>query len=282
MKTIAIAGLGLIGGSMALDLKKRGFANHIIGIEENPTHGRLALEQGLADQIMKLDEALPQADLVILATPVDVIRQLLPRVLDLLDGRPTVITDTGSTKYCIIESIKNHPNRKQFVAGHPMAGTEFSGPTAAFSGLFDKKCAIICNQGESNPDAVAVVEKLYRTLQMPVIHMEASQHDVSAAYVSHISHIVAFSLSLCVQEKEKNEKRIMGLAGGGFASTVRLAASSSSTWSPIFLENAAPVLEALDAFIGQMQNFRNQIAGKNQEGINQLIHQANNMQQIIH
>ncbi len=282
MLTVAVAGPGLIGGSMALDMRTRGFAKHIIGVEENRAHQRLCLKRGLVDEFASLETAVGLADLVILATPVDVIRQILPAVLDLTLGNPTVVTDTGSTKACILDTIKDHPNRPRFVAGHPMAGTEYSGPDAAISGLFDQKCAIICNAGDSNPEALAMVEEMYRVLRMQVIRMEASQHDVSAAYVSHISHIVSFALSLCVQEKEQNEKRIMSLAGGGFASTVRLAASASSTWAPIFLENAPPVLEALDAFMGYLQQFRNQIALNDREKISQLIQQANNMQKIIH
>ncbi len=280
-KIVCIAGLGLVGGSMAIDLRKRGFASHIIGVEENPVHQRRSQELGLVDEFASLETAVRSADLVILATPVDVVGQLLPAVLDLTLGKPTVVTDTGSTKSCIIDLIKDHPNRPQFVAGHPMAGTEYSGPDAASGGLFDQKCAIICDPHDSNPEAVAMVEEMYHVLQMPVIRMEASQHDVSAAYVSHISHIVSFALSLCVQEKKKNEKRIMSLAGGGFASTVRLAASKSSTWAPIFLENATPVLEALDAFMGYLQQFRNQIALDDREKISQLIQQANHMQKII-
>lgn len=278
---ICITGLGLIGGSMAKDLKQRGFAQHIIGVDNNARHRELARANGLADEITSLEDAVHMADLIILATPVDAIRQALPRVLDMVKGTRKVVTDTGSTKSCLANITRNHPGRGHYVAAHPMAGTEHSGPQAAISGLFDNKCAIICDREKSDKESLDVVNRMFKVLNMQVIHMNAARHDVHAAYVSHISHIASFALSICVQEKEKNEKHIASMASGGFTTTVRLAASASGTWTPIFEENAEPVLEALDAYIDQLLSFRKHIAGRDTKSISRLIHQANTIQQVI-
>ncbi len=278
---ICIAGLGLIGGSMATDLKKRGFARHITGVDSNARHCEIALKKGLVDDIAGLQEGVKRADLIILATPIDVIQQLLPEVLDLTGDTEKVVTDTGSTKAGLAAITATHPRRGQYVAGHPMAGTEHSGPLAAISGLFDKKCVIICDREQSDINALGLVEKMYNTLNMQVINMQSAPHDISAAYVSHISHIASFALSLCVQEKEHNEKRIFSLAGGGFTSTVRLAASAASMWTPILSENSTPIIEALDAYIDQLSMFRNHIAKRDSSQINQMIASANKIQEII-
>ncbi len=276
-----IIGLGLIGGSMAIDLKRRGFSRHIIGVDNNAGHREVALQQGLIDEAASLEEGVQKAGLVIIATPADAIRQLLPTVLDMTGGTEKVVTDTGSTKGCLAAITANHPRRSQYVAGHPMAGTEHSGPLAAISGLFDNKCVILCDREQSDANAFRLVEKMYNTLNMQIIHMQATPHDVSAAYVSHISHIASFALSLCVQEKEQNEKRIFSLAGGGFTSTVRLAASAASMWTPILSENSTPIIEALDAYIDQLSMFRNHIAKRDSTQINQMIASANKIQEII-
>ncbi len=278
---ICIAGLGLIGGSMATDLKKRGFARHITGVDSNEKHCDIALKKGFVDEVAGLRQGVTKADLVILATPIDVIQDLLPEVLDLAGNTQKVVTDTGSTKKGLTAIAEGHPNGRHYVAGHPMAGTEYSGPLAAISGLFDKKCVIICNRQQSDINALSLVEKMYDALNMQIIHMQSDVHDVSAAYVSHISHIVSFALSNCVQEKERNEKRIFSLAGGGFTSTVRLAASAASMWTPILLENATPVLEALDAYIAGLSDFRKHIANHDSDRLNEMITEANKIQQII-
>ena len=221
--TITIIGLGLIGGSMALDLKARGFANKVIGVDNSPTHAAQALELGIVDEILPLPEAVRQADLVVLAVPVNAIISLVSTVLDNIDEH-TVVTDMGSTKHDIVKAVAQHPYRDRFVPAHPMAGTEFSGPQAAIYGLFDEKVAIVCNREQSHTDAVKLVEKVFAILKMPLIYMDAREHDMHAAYVSHISHISSFVLAMTVLEKEKSVSTIFNLASGGFTSTVRLPA----------------------------------------------------------
>ncbi|UBM62762.1 prephenate dehydrogenase [Candidatus Sulfidibacterium hydrothermale] len=278
---VCVVGIGLIGGSMALDLKKREFAQKVVGVDVNPQHANIAKLSRLVDDVMELEEAIRISDLVIVATPINVTKKLLPEILTLCQGTQKVVTDVGSTKAGILQKIADHPNRKQFVASHPMAGTEFSGPLAAISRLFDYKTAIICEKENSSPAALEMVEQMYETLHMKVIYMQPHEHDVSAAYVSHISHISAFALSLAVLEKEKDEKRILDLASGGFASTVRLAKSSAEMWVPVFDQNSDYVLEVLDTYIHKLEAFREAIQKKDHDEITRLIHESNKIQKIL-
>jgi len=278
---ICIVGIGLIGGSLAIDLRNRGFAKYILGVDTNPHHATIARHSKLVDDVDTLENAVERTDLIILSTPIDSIKQMLPRLLDMVSGTGKVVTDMGSTKAGMAKLVENHPNRQQYVAAHPMAGTEYSGPLAAIGKLFDYKCAIICDKQRSSPRALKVVKKMFDVLNMKVIYMNAQEHDVSAAYVSHISHISSFALSLCVLEKEKDQKRILSLASGGFASTVRLAKSSAEMWTPVFDQNAAYVLEVLDTYIEKLQLFRMHIEQKNHQGITDLIHEANKIQKVL-
>ena len=278
---ISIIGLGLIGGSLAVALKNKGFASHIIGVDNNPQHTALAELSGMVDETDVLDSAVDRCDLIILATPVDVIKEQLPAILDRIGGTKKVVTDMGSTKGSIGRLVEKHPNRHHYVASHPMAGTEHSGPLAATGKLFDHKCAIICDSEKSAPFALKIAEKMYAALNMELIRMDAREHDISAAYVSHISHISSFALSLCVLEKEKNEKRLLSLAGGGFTSTVRLAKSSAEMWSPVFEQNESNVLEVIDTYIEKLQQFKTCIANKDTNGVSKLIREANEIGKII-
>ncbi len=278
---ICIAGLGLIGGSLALDLKNRGFASCVLGVDSNRQHAATARHYGLADEMDELESAVDRSDLIILATPVDSIKQMLPVILDRIGGTSKVVTDMGSTKRSIAKLVDSHPNRHHYVASHPMAGTEHSGPLAATANLFDHKCAIICDSEKSASFALEVVEKMFCILNMQLIRMDSREHDMSAAYVSHISHISSFALSLCVLEKEKNEKHILSLAGGGFTSTVRLAKSSAEMWAPVFEQNESFVLEVIDTYIDKLQQFKFCIANKDIGGISKLILEANKIRKII-
>ena len=273
--------MGLIGGSLAIDLRKRGFASRIIGVESDKQHAAIAQLGGLADEVDTLENAVQRSDLIILATPVDAIERLLPVVLDQVSGTQKTVTDMGSTKAGLSSLVRKHPNRRHYVAAHPMAGTEFSGPLAAISQLFDYKCAIICDKGQSGPFALKVVRKMFKTLNMRLIYLSADEHDMSAAYVSHISHISSFALSLCVLEKEKDKKRILSLAGGGFTSTVRLAKSSAEMWVPVFQHNTSYVVEVLNTYIEKLELFREYITKNQKEGMTELIQEANKIKKII-
>ncbi len=279
--TIAVIGIGLIGGSMVIDLRKRGFADKIIGVDNNLHHQNIAKLCGLVDEITPLEEAIDKSDLILLTTPVNSNCKLLPSILDRLEGTCKVVTDMGSTKASIAEASKNHPFRGRYVAVHPMAGTEFSGPLAAIGKLFDYKPAIICDKNLSDKDALETVEAMLGVLNMRKIYMNSRDHDIHVAYVSHISHITSFSLALCVLEKEEKEQNILNLAGGGFDSTVRLAKSSGDTWAPIFLENSKYIIEVMDTYIEKMNAFKKMISEQNIEGLKDLMEEANKIRKIL-
>lgn len=277
--TITVIGVGLIGGSMVLTLREKGFADRIIGVEANPVHAEKALALGLVDEIMELEKAVKQADLVILATPINIAEVLLPVILDMVDKQ--VVMDVGSTKKVICESAAKNPHRGRFVATHPMWGTEYSGPEAAVKGAFEDKAAVICSKEDSDTDAVALVEKVYNLLGMHLVYMNADDHDVHVAYVSHISHITSFALANTVLEKEREEDAIFELASGGFESTVRLAKSNPAMWVPIFMQNKDNVLDVLNEHIAQLRKFKACLEKENYEYLGELIEKANGIRRIL-
>lgn len=276
---VTIIGIGLIGGSMAITLKENGFATKIIGVDKNADHIDKAYRRRLIDEDASLEEAVAQSDLIILATPMDVIVKLLPKILDLVTTQ--TVMEVGSTKMAIIEEVKDHSNRKNFVATHPMAGTEFSGPEAAVPNLFDNKCTVLCDVENSGEKAKAITHDLYASLQMQVVYLNAKEHDVHTAYISHISHITSFALALTVLEKERDEKRIFELASGGFSSTVRLAKSSPDMWVPIFRQNRDNVLDVLDEHINTLSKFRSLLIKKDFDGFYKMIEKSNQISKII-
>jgi prephenate dehydrogenase len=281
---VGIIGLGLIGGSIAVDLRRRGHAREILGVEADQVNAAAALRIGLVDKVTDLDECLSESDMVVLAVPVGAAVRLLPRILDSFDAvgsAEKIVIDVCSTKEHLARCVRYHPCRRQYVATHPMAGTEYSGPWAAMSGLFDGHACIICDAEESAPKAVRRVEELYDVLNMRMIYMSSSSHDVHAAYVSHISHVSSFALALTVLDKEKDEKHIFDLASGGFSSTVRLAKSSSEMWTPILSQNRENVLHVMDTYIEKMNAFRQAIADGDEDAVRGLIEEANRIRRII-
>lgn len=282
-----IIGLGLIGGSMAVDLKRRGFASEVLGVEAEPVNAAAAEKIGLVDRIVTYEDCVSQSDVVILAVPVGTAVRMLSDVLDHFHDEARtgkcdrVVMDVCSTKEQLARSVKYHPMRRQYVATHPMAGTEYSGPWAAMPGLFDGHACIICDSEESSPKAVRTAEALYEALNMRTIYMNASSHDVHTAYVSHISHVTSFALALTVLDKEKDEKHIFDLASGGFSSTVRLAKSSPDMWTPILTQNRDNVLHVMDTYIEKMNAFRKAVADSDEDAIRNFIEDANKIRRII-
>ena len=252
---VSIIGVGLLGGSFALSLREKYPKMHFIGVDSSVVNGQLALAKGIVDEVLPLADAVAQSTVVVLAIPVNVISDLLPIVLDQLPADATVI-DLGSTKELICAVADAHPKRAQFVAAHPMAGTENSGPGAAFRELLPGKNLIICDREKSNPDSLILAESLFRDAGMKLFYMTPQEHDLHLAYVSHLSHISAFALGLTVLEKEKDEQAIFDMASTGFSSTVRLAKSSPQMWAPIFDQNRVNVSDALAAYIEFLQQFK--------------------------
>ena len=284
--TVGIIGLGLIGGSMAIDLKKRGFAQTVLGVEAEPVNAAAAEKIGLVDRVASLEECISLSDIIILAIPVGGAVKLLPQVLDMFSslgekGSDKIVIDVCSTKENLTRTVRYHPLRRQYVATHPMAGTEYSGPWAAMPGLYDGHACIICDSEESAPKAVRKIEELYDTLNMRTIYMNSSNHDVHTAYVSHISHVTSFALALTVLDKEKDEKHIFDLASGGFSSTVRLAKSSPDMWTPILTQNRDNILRVMDTYIEKMNAFRDAVADSDEDRMRELITEANKIKRII-
>ena len=277
--TVTIIGIGLIGGSLALALKEKGLADHIIGIDNDAAHLQTAIQMGLIDEHCTLENAVQKSSLIIVAIPVDALTSLLPKIMDLVAGQ--VIMDAGSTKELVMKKIEGHPKRGRFVATHPMWGTEYSGPQAAVKGAFVNKAVVICNREESDADALQLVTNLYHQLGMHLVYMEAQAHDLHAAYVSHISHITSFALANTVLEKEKEEDAIFELASGGFESTVRLAKSNPAMWVPVFQQNRENVLDVLNEHISQLRKFKSCLEKENYAYLRELIENANNIRRIL-
>ena len=282
--TIGIIGLGLIGGSMAIDLKRRGFASCVLGVEADPVHAEAAVRMQLCDELVPYEACLERSDIVVVAVPVGTAVKMVADILDRFQAAGAadkIVIDVCSTKEQINLTTQYHPRREQYVSTHPMAGTEYSGPWAAMPNLFDGRACIIANPEESSPKALKTIETLYNVLNMRLLYMNASSHDVHTAYVSHISHVTSFALALTVLDKEKDEKHIFDLASGGFSSTVRLAKSSADMWVPILSQNHDNVLQVIDTYIEKMRAFRDAIADYDQPQIRALIEEANRIKKII-
>jgi prephenate dehydrogenase len=279
MKKVAVIGLGLIGGSLALELKKHTWAT-IYGIDKNPEHLEKALELGIIFEKADLN-IVKDVDVVIISVPVNMIPQITLEVLDLI-GEQTLVFDVGSTKAEVCKAVKEHPKRKNFVAIHPIAGTEFSGPEAAIYDLFTGKVNIICERELSSDEMVERAVKLFETLKMRNVFMKsAKQHDKHIAYVSHLSHISSFMLGKTVLEIEKDEKSIFNMAGSGFASTVRLAKSNPVTWTPIFMQNKKYILRSLDEYIKNLKEFRDEIEKEDIKEVYETMEKTNRIKRVL-
>jgi len=278
-KRIAIVGVGLIGGSLAIQLHEKKISSRLIGVDANAAHRQKALDLELVDEVMDLDKAIKVSDVVVLAIPVDKLVDLLPAIMDKVDQQ--IVVDLGSTKSQLINVLKDHPKRGRYVATHPMWGTEYSGPQAAVRGAYENKAVIICNAEESDSDALEWVKYMYKKIGMHLLEMEAKAHDLHAAYVSHISHITSFALANTVLEKEKEEQAIFELASAGFESTVRLAKSNPAMWVPIFMQNKENVLDVLKEHIAQLNRFKESIEKEDNDYLMKLIEDANKIRRII-
>ncbi len=278
-KVIAIVGVGLIGGSLAIQLHERKISSKIIGVDMNEDHAKKALELELVDEVLPIDEAIKVADVIILAIPVDRMTEMLPAILDKVENQ--VVIDLGSSKSQLIRTVSNHPKRGRYIAAHPMWGTEYSGPAAAVKGAFENKAVIICNANESDADALEWTKAMFKKINMHLLEMEANAHDLHAAYISHISHITSFALANTVLEKEKEEQAIFELASAGFESTVRLAKSNAAMWVPIFMQNKENVLDVLKEHIAQLQRFKESIEQNDEAYLMRLITDANKISRII-
>ena len=279
MNKIAVIGLGLIGGSLALELKKSTWAT-VYGLDKNSDHLEKALELGIIYKKIGLDR-IHEMDVVIIAVPVNIIPELSVKVLDLI-GENTLVFDVGSTKAAVCDAIRQHPKRKNFVALHPIAGTEFSGPEAAIYDLFTDKVNIICEKELSSSEMIERVKTIFKGLKMKNVFMESAvQHDIHIAYVSHLSHISSFMLGKTVLEIEQDEKTIFNMAGSGFASTVRLAKSNPETWTPIFMQNRENLLKSLEEYIKNLNQFKEILTRKSADDVLDIMKNTNRIKDVL-
>ncbi len=276
---VHIIGIGLIGGSMALDIKALHPDCTIYGIDNNEKHLQEAIELKVVDAVATYED-LVHADFVIVSVPVDAALSILPRILEFI-GEKTIVFDVGSTKTPICEAIVNHPKRKNFIACHPIAGTEFSGPTAAIHGLFEGKTNIICEVEKTTTKLQEKALQLFTAMGMRIRYMDPMSHDKHIAYVSHLSHISSFMLGKTVINKEKDERDIFDMAGSGFESTVRLAKSSPAMWTPIFKQNKKQVVKTLEEYISNLSNFKDLLESDNFEAIFNEMQSVNKIKEIL-
>ncbi len=276
---VGIIGLGLMGGSFALDIKKPFPNSEIFGIDSSSKNLDEALELGLIDH--KIDyKDLNKMDLILISVPVNNILGLIDKVIDVV-GDNTLVFDVGSTKEPICNYLKNHKKRSNFLAAHPMAGTEFSGPKAAIKGLYVGKTNIICEFEKTDKKLGKLALEIFDALEMKTIYMDPKSHDIHVAYVSHLSHVSSFMLGKTVIEKEKNENNIFDLAGSGFESTVRLAKSSPNTWTPIFLQNKTNLAAAIDEYVTNLNLLKELIVEENDEELNKILNNTNRIKEIL-
>lgn len=279
-ENVTIVGVGLISGSFALALKERGLAKTITGVSRTQASLDKAKELGIIDEALPLEEAVKKSDFIYVAIPVDVTIPVIQHIMDLVTDKQ-IVADAGSTKYALCKALEDHPKRERFVATHPMWGTEYSGPEAAVREAFNGRSCVICEKEKSDEEALKTVEEIYKELGMHLTYMDAENHDIHAAYVSHISHITSFALANTVLEKEREEDTIFELAGGGFESTVRLAKSNPSMWAPIFMQNRENVLDVLNEHISQLRKFKSCLEKENYEYLKELMENANKISRII-
>lgn len=279
MNRVVIIGLGLIGGSLAIDLRRLYPKVLLLGMDNNAEHLEQAQDLGLVDSAATQND-LNKADLVVLAIPVHATARALSTVLDQV-GDQTLVIDMGSTKVVICEAVSKHFKRRNYLAMHPIAGTEYSGPRAAISGLFDGKTNIICEVEKTSLTLQEKGQELCRQLGMRIRYMDPKAHDKHLAYVSHLSHVSSFMLGKTVMDIEQNERDIFDLAGSGFESTVRLAKSSPNMWAPIFSVNREHLLDSLNAYIANLEAFKQLIENNDEPAMHKEMTAINSIKHIL-
>jgi prephenate dehydrogenase len=279
MDKVVIVGIGLIGGSFAKGIKRSYPKSIIIGFDKSEDHLQEALELGLIDE-KGTNTSLADANMVFVTIPVDVMVDELPKILNRVND-DCVVVDAGSTKSLLCTAVENHPKRRNYLACHPIAGTEFSGPSAAFDGLFDGKTNIICEVEKTAFKLQERALELFQRLGMRIRYMNPGAHDKHIAYVSHLSHISSFMLGKTVIEEEQNERDIFDMAGSGFESTVRLAKSSPDMWTPIFEQNKDNVVKSLEEYIKNLESFKKMMEEDDFKGIYDQMNNTNKIKQIL-
>ena len=276
---VGIIGLGLIGGSLALKIKEIDINTVIYGLDKDMDSMSYSLSKGIIDK--KLDiKSIDNLKYIFIAIPVDAIKSEIESILNKISN-DTLVIDLGSTKYEICKRVLDHANRKNFLAAHPIAGTEFSGPSAATNNLFDNKVLILCETEKTDQNLLLDALKIFDLMNMKIINMDSIEHDKHIAYVSHLSHISSFMLGKTVMNKEEDQDTIYDMAGSGFESTVRLAKSSPETWASIFVENKNNIVESLNEYISNINNFKILIEKGDKENLSAEMKKINGIKEIL-
>ena len=276
---VGIIGLGLMGASFSKDIRTIYEDSIIYGLDKSIENLQVSFDLKHID--FKLDEDnISKMDIILISIPVDDTVQILPDILNKI-GKETLIMDVGSTKNSICECVSKHSNRNQFLAMHPISGTENSGPLSSKKGLYYGITNILCEVEKTDQYFLDKAMKIFNDFKMKIIYMDPSSHDEHISYVSHLSHITSFILAKTVIEKEKNEKNIFDLAGSGFESTVRLAKSSPQMWTPIFLQNKINIIEALDNYIKNLNELKFKIESNQKDSIIKDLNNINRIKKIL-
>ena len=274
---IGIIGLGLMGGSLAKAVKRYGIANKVYGFTNSEKNKKDILDLNLVDELVDLETLKKVSDVIILAIPVDAIIGMFPDFLDIDEN--TTIIDMGSTKEYIVKNIPNKI-RKNFIAAHPMTGTEKSGPKAAIDDLYEGKTVVFCDLEDNGNLHVNKAFKSFQAMGMRIVVMDSNQHDIHACYMSHLPHILSFSLANTVMSHE-DPKSIIALAAGGFKDMSRIAKSSPRMWGDIFKQNKTNLLASINLFESQLQNARKMVEEDNYEDLEKWMKKANTLHEIL-
>lgn len=275
---IGIVGLGLMGGSMAMALKHLSFVSSIVGSDHNPEHQHIALQRGLVERFVSFEEIKRSCDIIFLAVPVEGVIALLQDSTD-LEGSDKTLIDLGSTKALIVDAVP--PSiRPNFIAAHPMTGTEHFGPSAALEGLYSEKVVVLCDLEHSGDTQRDIALRIFRAIGMQVHTMGAAQHDRHAAFISHMPHVISYALANTVLAQEEKEN-ILALAAGGFRSMSRLAKSSPAMWEDIFRQNRANVLEAVEFFEVELKTLKEALKNEDYASLRNELKEANKLYEIF-
>ena len=279
MMKIGIIGIGLMGGSFALDFRSKNKNSKIYGFDNDPKSLDYSIKNKIVDELLS-DENCRHLDFLIISVPVHYISNIVKKYLNHI-SKNTLVIDLGSTKKSICDSLKNHPKRDQFLPAHPIAGTENSGPMSAVSGLYFNSTNIICESDKTRSDLLEKALKLFKSFKMKIIKMDPSDHDINIAYLSHLSHISSFMLAKTVLRKKSLKKNIFDLAGSGFESTVRLAKSSPETWTSIFNDNKTNITEALNEYIDNLKEIKTLINNNQKDVLFDDLNKINLIREIL-
>lgn len=274
---LGVVGLGLMGGSLALALRPGARFTKIIGCDNRPEHVSEALKLGLVDEAVTLKQLIDQSDVIVLAVPVEAIVSLMLQLAHM--KKTAVALDLGSTKTPIVEAIPA-AIRSRFVAAHPMAGTEYSGPKAAFPKLYEERIVVLCDTEANDPDALQTARSLFEAMGMRMVLMGAKEHDRHAAFISHMPHAISYALANSVLSQE-DKQSILTLAAGGFRDMSRLAKSSATMWIDIFKQNRKALLDSLTVFTSELEKAKTLIAQSRWDELKAWMAQANTLHEIF-